>query len=119
MNFKFGLLGFVVVAVFLAGCNGSEAKDCGNDIQCFAAEAETCSPAKVTMDFSGMGLDMAMYIEISGGSVDACNVYYKYIGGPMDGKDMSCTMGANTGMTEIDPEDMCNMCSGSLLQGIC
>lgn len=115
MKFAFGLIGLVVVVTLLSGCTGSAAKDCGEDIQCFAEAAETCTPAKVTVSGSGM----SMYSEIKGGTIEACTVYYEYDLGALGKVDMTCTAPTTTQIDTSDPQALCDICTGSMLQGVC
>ena len=69
---------FLIALLLIAtACSsGSSTKDCGEDMECFAAAAENCDPAKVlfTMDLEMMGIKISStsYQEITGTEDDLC-----------------------------------------------
>jgi len=112
-----GLIGIVAVVMLFTGCTGSNPNviDCGSDIQCFSQAAETCSPAKVTMAES----TMTMYMEILGGTMEACQIYYEFDMGQLGKTDMTCTIPVTEQIDMNNLEELCAVCSGSMLQGVC
>lgn len=119
----------VAVAIMLAGCAGGSGtmaatgKNCGTDMACMSASAEKCEQAYGTLEQNSGGVGMNMYIQIQGGTVDACTTYYKidsilYPEGTtaqqkavmdqmLKGKDMTCTMPHNVQMEEAIALDKC------------
>ena len=75
----FSLVALLGLLVIVTACNlpsASGIKDCGEDMECFAAAAENCDPAKVlfTMDLEMMGIKISStsYQEITGSEDDLC-----------------------------------------------
>lgn len=117
MNLKYALsLISILLAVFLiSGClGGSAAKDCGDDMICFVEAAQTCTPAKLTVLESGS----LVYMEIKGGTTDACTVYYDYDMDTVGKMDMTCTT-PTTQIAISSPDALCDYCSGSLRDYYC
>jgi hypothetical protein len=147
----------VFIAALLAGCTGGGGgslftKDCGNvtgniagdaAYKCFNDSAAKCAPAKLKVDtrymlatgYSTNVVGYLMYMEIKGGTQQACKFYSRYddlfmptgltpeqqqnltaTASLLKGKDMTCTMTtAEITTGEMGLEDTCSKCTGTVI----
>lgn len=140
MKFKLILAAGIALFIVFAGCvqfQGTQAKDCKEDIGCFNAEFKQCKQATVTVKQAEEGFESSLLFESKGAQGENCLLYGKLteimvsaegaddstqqlvtLFNDLKGKEMNCSFtktDAGTVNVFLEDFEMEKYCTGSLV----